>query len=217
MKKSKKKVASTMDERAQLISGESAARGYWVAMLGMFVTIMVASKTHSLELAQSLLFITFFGSMCVVVVHSVSRNGHPWLLDKKIEKRVFVFSWVMLLGGAFVSLMYLLILVQSFRLGKNPMASVTSLTMSLTVCYEGWVIINRIKKNRLEELEDLKMKSARVAKDLTQQGLADAIGVSRQTISAIEKGDYNPTINLCIAICKTLDKTLDQLFWESED
>ncbi|WP_455451921.1 hypothetical protein [Streptococcus salivarius] len=154
MKKSKKKVASTMDERAQLISGESAARGYWVAMLGMFVTIMVASKTHSLELAQSLLFITFFGSMCVVVVHSVSRNGHPWLLDKKIEKRVFVFSWVMLLGGAFVSLMYLLILVQSFRLGKNPMASVTSLTMSLTVCYEGWVIINRIKKNRLEELED---------------------------------------------------------------
>ena len=154
MKKSKKKVASTMDERAQLISGESAARGYWVAMLGMFVTIMVASKTHSLELAQSLLFITFFGSMCVVVVHSVSRNGHPWLLDKKIEKRVFVFSWVMLLGGAFVSLMYLLILVQSFRLGKNPMASVTSLTMSLTVCYEGWVIINRIKKNRLEELEN---------------------------------------------------------------
>ena len=154
MKKSKKKVASTMYDRAQLISGESSARGYWVAMLGMFVTIMVASKTHSLELAQSLLFITFFGSMCVVVVHSVSRNGHPWLLDKKIEKRVFVFSWVMLLGGAFVSLMYLLILVQSFRLGKNPMASVTSLTMSLTVCYEGWVIINRIKKNRLEELED---------------------------------------------------------------
>lgn len=57
----------------------------------------------------------------------------------------------MLLGGTFVSL---LILVQSFRLGKNLMATVPSLTMSLTVCYEGWVIINRIKKNRLEELED---------------------------------------------------------------
>ena len=50
------------------------------------------------------------------------------------------------------------------------------------------------------------MKSARVAKDLTQQGLADAIGVSRQTISAIEKGDYNPTIDLYIAICKTLEQ-----------
>ncbi len=44
--------------------------------------------------------------------------------------------------------------------------------------------------------------------------LADLIGVSRQTISAIEKGDYNPTINLCIAICRQLDKTLDELFWE---
>ena len=92
--------------------------------------------------------------MCVVVVHSVSRNGHPWLLDKKNEKRVFVFSWVMLLAGTFVSLMYLLILVQSFRLGKNLMGSVTALTSSLIVCYEGWAIIKRIKKNRLEELED---------------------------------------------------------------
>lgn len=50
--------------------------------------------------------------------------------------------------------------------------------------------------------------------DLSQQQLAEMVGVSRQTINAIEKGDYNPTINLCIAICKTLNKTLDQLFWE---
>lgn len=50
--------------------------------------------------------------------------------------------------------------------------------------------------------------------DLSQQELADQIGVSRQTISAIEKGDYNPTIKLCIAICKCLNKTLDELFWE---
>ena len=63
-------------------------------------------------------------------------------------------------------------------------------------------------------MKNLKMKSARVARDLSQQQLADLIGVSRQTISAIEKGDYNPTINLCIAICHALDKTLDELFWE---
>ena len=62
-------------------------------------------------------------------------------------------------------------------------------------------------------MKNLKMKSARVAKDLSQQQLADLIGVSRQTISAIEKGDYNPTINLCISICKVLEKTLDELFW----
>ena len=154
MKKSKKKVASTMDERAQLISGESSARGYWVAMLGIFVTILVASKTHSLELAQSLLFITFFGSMCVVVVHSVSRNGHPWLLDKKLEKKMLIISWVMCFLGIFISLMGLLSLFQSFKIGKNLMSSVAFLTLGLILICDGLVIIKKIRKNRLEELED---------------------------------------------------------------
>ncbi len=63
-------------------------------------------------------------------------------------------------------------------------------------------------------MKNLKLKAARAAKDLSQQALADLVGVSRQTINAIEKGDYNPTIKLCIAICTVLDKTLDELFWE---
>lgn len=63
-------------------------------------------------------------------------------------------------------------------------------------------------------MKNLKLKSARAAKDLSQQALAEAVGVSRQTINAIEKGDYNPTIRLCIDICKVLDKTLDELFWD---
>jgi putative transcriptional regulator len=63
-------------------------------------------------------------------------------------------------------------------------------------------------------MKNLKLKSARAALDLSQQELADKVGVSRQTINAIEKGDYNPSINLCIAICKVLGKTLDDLFWE---
>ncbi|MCI6114461.1 MAG: helix-turn-helix transcriptional regulator [Spirochaetales bacterium] len=50
--------------------------------------------------------------------------------------------------------------------------------------------------------------------DLSQEALAEKVGVSRQTINAIEKGDYNPTIKLCISICKVLNKTLDELFWE---
>lgn len=62
--------------------------------------------------------------------------------------------------------------------------------------------------------KNLKLKAARAEKDLTQSALAEAAGVSRQTINAIEKDDYNPTIKLCIAICKVLDKTLDELFWE---
>lgn len=62
--------------------------------------------------------------------------------------------------------------------------------------------------------KNLKLKAARAEKDMTQATLAEAVGVSRQTINAIEKGEYNPTINLCRAICKALGKTLDELFWE---
>ena len=49
---------------------------------------------------------------------------------------------------------------------------------------------------------------------MSQKDLSEAVNVTRQTINAIENGDYNPTLNLCISICKVLDKTLDQLFWE---
>ena len=62
--------------------------------------------------------------------------------------------------------------------------------------------------------KNLKLKAARAEKDMTPAALAEAVGVSRQTINAIEKGEYNPTINLCRAICKALGKTLDDLFWE---
>ena len=63
-------------------------------------------------------------------------------------------------------------------------------------------------------MKNLKMNSARAALDMSQQDLADKVGVSRQTINAIEKGDYNPTIKLCLAICHALGKTLDELFYE---
>ncbi|MCQ2567864.1 MAG: helix-turn-helix transcriptional regulator [Mogibacterium sp.] len=66
-------------------------------------------------------------------------------------------------------------------------------------------------------MKNIRMKVARVEKDFSQDQLAKMIGVSRQTINAIEKGDYNPTINLCIAICHALGKTLDDLFWSEED
>ncbi|WP_026834395.1 helix-turn-helix transcriptional regulator [Eubacterium xylanophilum] len=63
-------------------------------------------------------------------------------------------------------------------------------------------------------MKNLRLKAARAGMDMSQDDLAKAVGVSRQTISAIEKGDYNPTINLCISVCKVLGKTLDELFWE---
>ena len=65
-------------------------------------------------------------------------------------------------------------------------------------------------------MKNLRLKSARAGKDLSQQELADLVGVSRQTINAIEKGDYNPTIRVCLAICHVLGKTLDELFWEED-
>ena len=55
---------------------------------------------------------------------------------------------------------------------------------------------------------------ARIEHDLSQEDLAQKVGVTRQTIGLIELGKYNPTLNLCLAICKTLNKTLDDLFWE---
>lgn len=64
--------------------------------------------------------------------------------------------------------------------------------------------------------KNLAVKAARAQKDMTQKDLAAAVGVSRQTINAIEQGEYNPTIKLCRAICRALGKTLDELFWEED-
>ena len=64
--------------------------------------------------------------------------------------------------------------------------------------------------------KNLSVKVARVQKDMTQKDLAAAVGVSRQTINAIEQGEYNPTIKLCRAFCRVLGKTLDELFWEDD-
>ncbi len=65
-------------------------------------------------------------------------------------------------------------------------------------------------------MKNKRMKMARIECDVSQEDLANAIGVTRQTIGLIEAGKYNPTLKLCIAICKTLNKTLNDLFWEDE-
>jgi len=62
-------------------------------------------------------------------------------------------------------------------------------------------------------LKNKKMKIARVEADVSQERLAEIVGVTRQTINLIESGSYNPSLKLCIEICKALNKTLDDLFW----
>lgn len=70
---------------------------------------------------------------------------------------------------------------------------------------------------RCRLMKNLKLKAARALMDMSQKELAEAVHVSRQTINAIEKGDYNPTIKLCRAICRVLGKSLDELFWEEDE
>jgi putative transcriptional regulator len=65
-------------------------------------------------------------------------------------------------------------------------------------------------------LKNMRLKLARVEKDLSQEELAKIVGVSRNTIGLIEAGKYNPSLNLCISICKALSRTLNDLFWEEE-
>lgn len=64
--------------------------------------------------------------------------------------------------------------------------------------------------------KNLRMKAVRAAAGLSQAELAQAVGVTRQTIGLIEAGGYNPTLNLCVAICKALRVTLNDLFWDDE-
>lgn len=66
-------------------------------------------------------------------------------------------------------------------------------------------------------MKNKKMKLARMEKDMKQEDLANAVGITRQTIGLIEAGNYNPSLKLCVAICKSLDKTLNDLFWEESD
>jgi putative transcriptional regulator len=68
-----------------------------------------------------------------------------------------------------------------------------------------------------ETMANEKMKQSRLERQLSQAELARRVGVSRQTVNMIESGDYNPTLALCIRICRELGKTLDELFWEVED
>lgn len=61
------------------------------------------------------------------------------------------------------------------------------------------------------------MKTLRLSKKYSQLELAKIVGVSRQTIVSVENGDYNPTLDLCIKICKALEVTLNDLFWREEN
>lgn len=86
------------------------------------------------------------------------------------------------------------------------MSYISDIATLCTNTYEKDLPMGDVKNTRLRE--------ARAAAGLSQAALAAVVGVTRQTVCCIESGSYNPTLNLCISICKTLGKTLDELFWE---
>ena len=62
------------------------------------------------------------------------------------------------------------------------------------------------------------VKIARIKAGLTQQQLSEAVGITRQTVSLIEKGKYNPSLKLCLQICYAVNAKLDEIFWiDKED
>lgn len=73
-----------------------------------------------------------------------------------------------------------------------------------------------MQKRKEKILKNKRMKIARIEKDLSQEQLAELVGVTRQTIGMIESGKFNPSLQLCLSICRALGKTLDELFWEEE-
>lgn len=72
------------------------------------------------------------------------------------------------------------------------------------------------ERGRRMILKNLKLKAARAGMDLSQGELAELVGVTRQTIGMIEAGKFNPSLRLCLDICRALHKTLDDIFWEEE-
>ena len=88
--------------------------------------------------------------------------------------------------------------------------------MQYIVYIKEYIVYNQNTNERRQEyaMKNKKLKLARVEKDMSQEDLANIVGVTRQTIGLIETGNYNPTLKLCIAICNALDKTLNDLFWE---
>ena len=65
-------------------------------------------------------------------------------------------------------------------------------------------------------MRNLKLIFRRIERELTQTELARRVGVTRQTIGLIESGEFNPSIKLCVAICRALGVTLNDIFWEEE-
>lgn len=94
----------------------------------------------------------------------------------------------------------------------NIYLTLCNIYLIITIIVQNELLLFPITRRGI--MKNKRMKIARIECDMKQEDLAKAVGVTRQTIGLIEAGDYNPSLNLCIAICKALNRTLNDLFWE---
>lgn len=104
-----------------------------------------------------------------------------------------------------------------FLTGMPDWANISAKTTNIVDKKSSSAVYCSLQERRCTRLKNLRMKAARVGCDLSQEDLAQRVGVTRQTIGMIEAGRFNPSLALCVAICRALGKTLDDLFWEEED
>lgn len=104
-----------------------------------------------------------------------------------------------------------------FLTGMPDWANISDKTTNIVDKKSSSAVYCSLQERRCTRLKNLRMKAARVGCDLSQEDLAQRVGVTRQTIGMIEAGRFNPSLALCVAICRALGKTLDDLFWEEED
>lgn len=204
------------DERQKYMQSIAYKYGFFTLILATAVNGFIEYYTKSswgTPLAESFTIICIglivFFTICVFKDAYFSYSETP---VKNIVQSIFLFS---LIGG--INL-YTGIMNQQEIISQHSPVKFNNINLIsdyyLPMLLLLPALLWNICKKRSSLMKNLRLKAARAALDMSQAELAKRVNVSRQTIVAIEKGDYNPTIKLCIAICHELGKTLDELFWE---
>jgi putative transcriptional regulator len=208
----KRNCETRYDERQQVIRSRAYRAAFWtlaayLALSGLF------STATGLEWADAMTgsFIGICIAVTVFVVISISGDAYFGIHEKPgFYLPLFAILIVVNAGMGIINLLDGEAFVTDGRLNFHCTSFIiVAVFLAIFIA----LAVKAISRRRRDEMKNLRLKAARAACDISQQELADRVGVSRQTINAIEKGDYNPTIRLCIAICRALGKTLNELFW----
>ena len=213
----KDKDYSGYDERQELIRGRAFRYGFLTLAFSLAAVTLWEECVGALPIEFSLLMMACLMVGCLVVIlYDIWKDAY-WGIRQASGSNAAIVLMVAVMVMQYLSFRGA---CQCWQRDRRWHPHRDGGIYLLIFAFFALIIVNLLlkawvdKRGRFGGMKNLKMKSARAALDLSQQQLADLVGVSRQTINAIEKGDYNPTIRLCIAICRALNRTLDELFWE---